>query len=114
MVTRAFFDNIVRLHGMFCSIVSDRDPMFTSAFWSELFSLVDVTLLLSTLLHLQTDGQSEVTNRILGICLCCLAGDRPTSWLRWLPWKEYCYNTSYQTVLQTTPFRSSTGAIHRP
>ena len=53
----------------------------------------------------QTDGQSEVTNRILGVYLRCLASDRPRSWLRWLPWTEFCYNTSYQSALQTRPFR---------
>jgi hypothetical protein len=46
-----------------------------------------------------------VTNRILGVYLCYLAGDRPKSWLRWLPWAEYCYNTSYQTSLRATPFQ---------
>lgn len=104
-VARVFFGNIVRLHGLPCSIVSDRDPVFTSAFWRELFSLTGVQLSLSTAFHPQTDGQSEVTNRILGVYLRCLAGDRPKSWLRWLPWAEYCFNTSYQSALQTTPFQ---------
>jgi hypothetical protein len=36
-VAKAFFDNIVRLHGLPYSIVSDRDTVFTSTFWSELF-----------------------------------------------------------------------------
>ena len=36
-VARAFFDQVVRLHGIPCSIISDRDPVFTSAFWTELF-----------------------------------------------------------------------------
>jgi hypothetical protein len=67
LVAQAFFDNIVRLHGIPCSIVSDRDPIFTSAF------------------HPQTDGQSEVTNHILCVYLRCLGGDCPKSWLRWLP-----------------------------
>jgi hypothetical protein len=35
-VSQAFFDSIVRLHGLPCSIVSDRDTVFTSSFWSEL------------------------------------------------------------------------------
>jgi hypothetical protein len=104
-VAQAFFDSIVRLHGFPCSIVSDRDPVFTSTFWTELFKFAGVTLRLSTAFHPQTDGQSEVTNRILGVYLRCLAGDRPKGWLRWLPWAEYCYNTSYQTALRTTPFR---------
>lgn len=37
--------------------------------------------------------------------LRCLAGDRPRSWLQWLPWAEYCYNTSHQTAIQCSPFR---------
>jgi len=103
-VAQAFFDNIVKLHGLPCSIVSDRDPVFASKFWTELFSLAGVKLRLSSAFHPQTDGQSEVTNRILGIYPRCLAGDRPRQWLRWLPWAEYCYNTSYQTALKATPF----------
>jgi hypothetical protein len=57
-VAKAFFDNIVRLHGIPCSIVSDRDPVFTSNFWTELFRLAGVKLLLSSAFHPQTDGQS--------------------------------------------------------
>jgi len=94
-VARAFFDQVVRLHSIPCSIVSDRDPVFTSSFWTELFELAGVKLHLSSAFHPQTDGQSEVTNRILGVYLHCLAGDRPRSWLRWLPWTEFCYNSSY-------------------
>jgi hypothetical protein len=80
-VARAFFDNIVRLHGIPCSIISDRDPIFTSTFWTELFSLTGTQLRMSTAFHPQTDGQSEVTNHILCVYLRCLAGDRPKSWL---------------------------------
>jgi len=103
-VARAFFDNIVRLYGFPCSIVSDRDPVFTSHFWEELFKLAGVKLLRSSAFHLQTDGQSEVTNRIIVMYLRCLAGDRPRTWLQWLPWAEFCFNTSHQSALRTTPF----------
>ncbi|KAK8459801.1 hypothetical protein SEVIR_2G215950v4 [Setaria viridis] len=83
---------------------NDRDPVFTGAFWTELFRLSGVTLCLSSAFHPQTDGQSEVTNKVLGVYLRCLADDWPRSWLRWLPWTEHCYSTSYQTALQATPF----------
>jgi hypothetical protein len=104
-VAKAFFDNIVRLHGMPCSIVTDHDPIFTSNFWKELFHLAGVKLLLSLAFHPQIDGQSEVVNRTIAMYLHCLAGDRPRSWLQWLPWAEFCYNTSYQSALQTTLFQ---------
>jgi hypothetical protein len=41
-VARAFFDDIIRLHGLPCFIISDHDPVFTSAFWTELFNLSDI------------------------------------------------------------------------
>ena len=56
LVARAFFNNIVRLHGIPCSIVSDRDTVFTSSFWEELFKLANVRLLCSSTFHPQTDG----------------------------------------------------------
>jgi hypothetical protein len=47
-VAQAFFDHIVKLHGFTCSIVSDRDPVFTSTLWKELFALSGVKLRLSS------------------------------------------------------------------
>lgn len=37
--------------------------------------------------------------------LRCLTGDRPLQWIRWLSWAEFCYNSSYQASLKTSPFR---------
>jgi hypothetical protein len=104
-ITKAFFEHVIRLHGIPASIVSDRDPIFTSAIWQELFRLCGTQLRLSSAFHPQTDGLSEVMNRIITVYLHCLAGDRPKSWLQWLSWTEYCYNTSYQTALKATPFQ---------
>jgi hypothetical protein len=50
-VVRDFFTDIVRLHGLPSSIVSDRDPTFTSNFWRELFKLSRVALHMSTAFH---------------------------------------------------------------
>jgi hypothetical protein len=46
-VAQAFFAEIVRLHGMPQSMVSDRDPVFTSAFWRELMRLMGTKLHMS-------------------------------------------------------------------
>jgi hypothetical protein len=78
-ITKVFFDNIVKLHDIPCSIVSDRDPVFTSTFWTEIFRLSGIQLWMSTTFYPQTDGQSKVTNRILRVYLRCLAGDQPCS-----------------------------------
>jgi hypothetical protein len=51
-VARAFFDNIVRLHDIPSSIVSDWDIAFTSLFWRELFELTDIKLSMLSAFHL--------------------------------------------------------------
>ena len=93
-VARIFFDSIFRLHGVPRSIVCDRDPTFTSAFWRELFSLQGTTFNFSSSYHPQTDGQTEVVNQTLEMYLRCFTSSRPNEWVKWLPWSEYCYNTN--------------------
>jgi hypothetical protein len=72
--------------------------------WQEWFHLSSTKLPMSFAFRPQTDGQSEVTNHMIFMYLLCLVGNKPRSWLRWLPWAEYYFNTSYQTALNTTPF----------
>jgi len=104
-VAQAFFADIVRLHGVPQSMVSDRDPVFTSTFWRELMRLMGTKLHMSSAFHPQSDGQTEAANRVIIMYLRCFTGDRPRQWLRWLPWAEYIFNTAYQSSLHETPFR---------
>jgi hypothetical protein len=104
-VAQAFFTDIVRLHGVPQSIVSDRDTVFTSAFWQELMRLMGTKLHMSTAFHPQSDRQSESANCVIVMYLWRLTGDRPRQWMRWLPWVEYLFNTAYQSSLWDTPFR---------
>lgn len=104
-VAWAFFDEVVRLHDMPSSIVSDQDPVFTSNLWHELFRLSETKLQMSSTFHPQSDGQSEAANKIIVMYLQCLTGDRPKQWLRWLPWAEYYFNTTYHSALCTMPLK---------
>ena len=103
-IAQVFLDNIYKLHGLPTSIVSDRDKIFVSTFWQELFKLMGTQLKLSTSYHPQTDGQTEVVNRCLQTYLRCMTSERPRDWVNWLPLAEWWYNTSYHTAIQTTPY----------
>lgn len=76
---------IVRLHGIPQSILSDRDAIFLSAFWQELFQLSQTRLRMGTSYHPQSDGQTEVVNRCLKSYLRFFVMEQPRTWNRYLP-----------------------------
>jgi hypothetical protein len=108
-VARLVLDNVVKLHGLPKSIVSDRDRIFTSIFWKELFSLFDTSLLISSSYHPQTDGQTERVNQCLEMYLRCAVQDSPKTWKVWLPLAELWYNSSFHSAIGCSPFKALYG-----
>ena len=95
---------IVRLHGAPRSIVSDRDPTFTSKFWGSLQKAMGTQLKFSTAYHPQTDGKSERTIQILEDMLRACVLDFGGSWSKYLPLTEFSYNNSYQSTIGVAPY----------
>ena len=100
-----FFKEVVRLHGLPRSIVSDRDSKFLGHFWRTLWKRLGTNLNFSSAYHPQSDGQTEVTNRSLGNLLRCLAQQYGGSWDNILPQAEYAYNDSVNRSTGLTPFQ---------
>lgn len=73
VVAKAFVANVVRLHSIPKSIVSDRDKVFISSFCRALFELQETKLSMSSSYHPETDGQIEVVNHTLEQYLRCFA-----------------------------------------
>ena len=50
-VAKVFMQQVYRLHGLPSSIISDRDKIFLSTLWQELFKLANVQLKMSSAYH---------------------------------------------------------------
>ena len=106
---KVYIQEIVRLHGAPLSIVSDRDPKFTSRFWEALQRAFGTQLHLSTAYHPQKEGQSERTIHTLEDMLRACILEEEGDWGRYLPLVEFAYNKSYHSSIGMAPFEALYG-----
>lgn len=104
-----FMDIVGKIHGMPHSLVSDRDPLFLSHFWQELFKLSGIKLCMSLTYHPQLDDQTKVLNRVIEQYLRAFVHQQPSSWGKFLIWAEWSYNTSIHTATGVTPYEATFG-----
>ena len=91
---------------MSVSIVSDRDPRFTTHFWKSFQKAMGTQLTMSTAFHPQIDGQSERIIQILEDMLQACILDLKGSWEEHLSLVEFAYNNRYQASIQMTPYEA--------
>ncbi|OAY70091.1 Transposon Tf2-9 polyprotein [Ananas comosus] len=108
-LAQVYLDEIVRLHGVPTSIVSDRDPRFVSHFWRSLQDALGTRLDFSTAFHPQSDGQSECTIQTLEDMLRACVIDFQGGWSQHLSMAEFAYNNSYQASIKMAPFEALYG-----
>ena len=112
-VADLFFREIIRLHGVPNTIVSDRDTKFLSHFWRCLWAKLGTKLLFSTTCHPQTDGQTEVVNRTLSTMLRAILKSNLKMWEECLPHIEFAYNRSLHSTTKMCPFEIVYGFLPR-
>jgi hypothetical protein len=103
-IAELFFREIVRLHGVPRTIVSDRDTKFLSYFWKTLWGKLGTRLLFFTTCHPQTDGQTEVVNRTLSQLLRAILKKNLKLWEESLPHVEFAYNRAAHSTTKFCPF----------
>jgi transposase InsO family protein len=89
-----FFWKIICLHGVPNTIVSDHDTKFLSHLWRTLWAKLGTKILFSTTCHPQTNGQTEVVNRIMSTMLRVVLKKNIKMWEECLPHVEFAYNHS--------------------
>lgn len=104
-----YTDRVFRYHGVPQSIVSDRDPRFTSLFWRELAKRLGTELRMSTAYHPQTDGQTERVNGVLEDTLRHFVGPYQNDWDDLLAPAEFAMNNSWHHSIRNTPFMLNYG-----
>jgi hypothetical protein len=104
-----FIDQIVRLHGIQRTIVSDRGTPFVACFWEQLQESLGTNVIRSSAYHPQIDGQTERVNQILEDMLRACVLHYGKDWDKCLSLAEFSYNNSYQSSLKIAPFEALYG-----
>ncbi|TYK09566.1 ty3-gypsy retrotransposon protein [Cucumis melo var. makuwa] len=94
-----YITEIVRLHGVPVSIISDRDTRFTSKFWKGL----------QLALGMRLDMLNQILEDMLWACVLEFSG----SWDSHLHLMEFAYNNSYQATIDMAPFKALYGKCCR-
>ena len=104
-----FYNEVECRFGPPLGVVSDRDSRITSRFWADVCYYSLIKRRLSTAFHPQTDGQSEILNKILENYLRAFTNLEQMNWAKLLPTATFAYNNSFNHTLGMSPFKAMYG-----
>jgi hypothetical protein len=108
-VSRVFVSKVICLHGIPKKIISGRDSIFTSRFWTSLQSTLGTQLNVSTAYHPETYGKNERVNQVMEDILRMYVMDNQTQWEKYLPLVEFSYNNSFHSSIGMPPYKAFYG-----
>lgn len=112
-VAELVFEHVYKLHGLPSAIVSDRDVLFTSAFWQHLHSLLGTKLRMSSAYHPQSDGSTERANRTVTQMIRQCIHKTQKDWVSKLPGIEFAINMARSQSTGFAPFFLNSGRMPR-
>jgi len=104
-----YLREVVRLHRLPSSIVSNRDSKFTSQWWKELHRTLGAKLLMSTSFHPQTNRQTERMNKNIGQILRTSIRSDQKDWIDKIDLTEFAINSSMSAMSRYAPFELNRG-----
>jgi hypothetical protein len=102
-------DRLVRHHGLPLSFITDRDKLFTSAYWKTLTAAMGIKHKLSTAFHPESDGQTERANQTLEAYLRHYLSHTQDNWVTLLPMAQLAINDNVSETTKVTPFFGNYG-----
>ena len=106
---RVFFDKWYCENGLPLEIISDRDRLFMSQFWSALHNLAGVKIKMSSAYHPETDGASERTNKTVNQLLRFYVDREQKDWVKRLPRVRFCIMNTVNASTGYSPFQLRQG-----
>ena len=106
-----YIRHVWKHHGLPKRVVSDRGPQFVAEFTREIYRLLGIKLVATTVYHPQGDGQMETVNQELEQFLQLFINQRQDDWDDLLPFAEFQYNNHIHSATQNVPFLLDTGRI---
>ena len=104
ITAKLFLNHVYRHHGIPDVIISDRDSIFLSKFWKELFRLLRTKLRPSSAYYPETDGQTEIMNKKLEEMIRAFVNHKQDNWDEHLIEFEVAYNSSVNATTTYSPF----------
>jgi hypothetical protein len=104
-----YMREVARLHDIPKTIVSNRDPQFTSKFWKGLFKGFKMNLNFDIAYHPESDGKTERVNQVMEDMLRICVMGKPSKWEDYLHLVDFAYNNGYQASLMISLFEAVYG-----
>jgi transposase InsO family protein len=112
-LAKLFLREVVRLHSLPKTIVSDRGPQFASTLWGQICYRLGIARRMPTAFNLQRDIVTEQMNAAMEQYLQVFVSHLQDDWVQWLPLAEFPANNRMSESTKCTPFIAVQGVDPR-